>query len=79
MHEKLKLDDFFCIRHRQSWKKDLERFCANNSKIPPLSPVSSFKFQVSILLDSLVSRQGMYKNTKHIYTIANNKHEKYSC
>ena len=38
-----------------------------------------FKFQVSILLDSLVSRQGMYKNTKHIYTIANNKHEKYSC
>ena len=40
--------------------------------------VSSFKFQVSILLDSLVSRQGMYKNTKNIYTMVNSKHEKYS-
>ena len=38
MHEKLKLDDFFCIWHRQSWKKDLERFRANNSKIPPPLP-----------------------------------------
>ena len=36
-----------------------------------------FNVQCSILLDSLVSRQGMYKNSnKHLYKKANNKLDK---
>ena len=38
MREKPNLDDIFCIRRRQSWKKDLERFRLNTGKMPPPLP-----------------------------------------